>query len=182
MDAPALPAHAEVDQALRRLQLGVDASELHGGLCGFLCGGGDAREEGWLTQLALEAAAGDHDAAPLRTLFAASRGQLADAEFGFELLLPDAERPLGERADALIAWARGFLGGFGLAAGPQAGLSAEAQEALEDLSGIAAAELSCDDPDSDEESLTEIAEFLRVVAMLLHSDRQMPAPDSSRLH
>ena len=75
-----------------------------------------------------------------------------------------------ERADALLAWCRGFLGGFGLSAGAEPDLSDEAAEALNDLAGIAATELDEDEDDVDEESLTEIEEFVRVAALLLYSD------------
>jgi uncharacterized protein YgfB (UPF0149 family) len=98
-----------------------------------------------------------------------------------QLLLPAEDAALGERADALIAWARGFLGGFGLAGGDPDGLSEDAQEALRDLAAIAAAQLSYDDPDSDEDSLVEIHEFIRVAALLLQGERQ-PPPDRSRMH
>ena len=37
-----LPAPAEVDAEIRALQLALGASELHGGLCGWLAGGGAA--------------------------------------------------------------------------------------------------------------------------------------------
>ena len=35
-----LIGYDELDDAIARLQLGVQASELHGSLCGFLAGGG----------------------------------------------------------------------------------------------------------------------------------------------
>ena len=42
-----LPAPAEVDAEIRALQLALGASELHGGLCGWLAGGGADRAD-WL--------------------------------------------------------------------------------------------------------------------------------------
>jgi uncharacterized protein YgfB (UPF0149 family) len=75
-----------------------------------------------------------------------------------------------ERAEALLGWCRGFLGGFGLSAGAEPALSPEAAEALEDLAKIAASRLSYDDPEGDEAALTEVAEFVRVAALLLHGD------------
>jgi uncharacterized protein len=175
-----LPPHGAVADTVAALRLGVDASELHGALCGFLCGGGNASPRSWLQQLALEPADGGGEV--LAALFDRSCAQLMDPELGFELLLPDAELPLGQRADALIAWVRGFLGGFGLASGEAPALSEDAAEALQDLSAIASAQLSVDDPDNDEESLTEIVEFVRVAALLLQGERQPPRPAASRLH
>ncbi len=178
-----LPYYSEVAAELTRLQLGIDAGELHGALCGFISGGGRPQSNDWLQRLALE---GGVDGAPaadsaLEQLFAASRAQLDDDELGFDLLLPDDERPLAERADALLAWCRGFLGGFGLASGEHPPLSPDAAEALDDLGRIAGSALSYEDPDADEESLAEVAEFVRVAALLLHGDCNRRG-DSGRVH
>lgn len=176
-----LPEHTEVDAALRALGIAVDASELHGALAGFVCGGGSPQSGGWLQQLELEGRDAER-AAPVRALFDATCAQLADSSFGFELLLPAEEIELDRRADAVVGWARGFLGGFGLAAGPQPKLSEESAEALDDLGNIAASALSCDDPDNDEASLTEVCEFVRMAALLLLHDGRAPAPPSASIH
>jgi len=57
-----------------------------------------------------------------------------------------------------------------LAAGAKPPLSEESQDALNDLSRIAASDLAYDDPDTDEEALEEVTEFVRVAVLLLHSD------------
>jgi uncharacterized protein YgfB (UPF0149 family) len=175
-----LPSYQPTAELLGRLQLALDPAELHGSLCGFLCAGGPASPRDWLQQLAIEAPVPGSES-ELAELFEASCAQLADPQLGLQLLLPAEDAALGERADALIAWARGFLGGFGLAGGDPDGLSEDAQEALRDLAAIAAAQLSYDDPDSDEDSLVEIHEFIRVAALLLQGERQ-PPPDRSRMH
>lgn len=172
MSAPDLPPHRDVARQIDAMALGVDASELHGALCGYLCGGGEAGRGDWLERLALEsdtAQAPAEDSA-LDRLFLASRAQLADPDFGFALLLPDHEREVEPRAEGLLAWCRGFLGGFGLAAGPKPPLSPEAGEALEDLARLAQSRPSYEESDADETALTEIAEFVRVAALLLHGD------------
>lgn len=183
VETPSLPAHAEVNDALIDQKLGVDASELHGALCGYLCAGGATERAQWLQQLAIEGeevpvpAQGD----PLDRLYVATRDQLGDEDPIFDLLLPD-EDDIGIRADALLGWCRGFLGGFGLAGSDQPPLTEEGREALEDLAKIASSELSYDDPEADEEALTEVGEFVRVAALLLHSDRHRSAPGSQRVH
>lgn len=164
-----LPSHADVAAETDRLKLGIDASELHGAFCGWLCGGGDAGDD-WLERLTLEPASAPSVDGALDALRTVSAEQLGDPDFAFELLLPADETPLGERADALLAWCRGFLGGFGLAAGATPALSPEGEEALADLGKIAASQLSYDDPDNDEAALEEVAEFVRVAALLLHGD------------
>jgi hypothetical protein len=165
------PSHAELERQLRDRRLGVGAAELHGALCGFISGGGEATRGGWLRQVLADAeapavAAGDL----LDAMFLASRQQMESPDFGFDLLLPDAERPLIERADALLDWCRGYLGGFGLSAGAEPPLSDESRDALNDLARIAGSDLSYDDPEGDEQALAEVAEFVRVAALLMYSD------------
>lgn len=165
-----LPDIADVAAASRQLGLAMDAPELHGALCGWLAGGG-AVGAGWLGRVLADDAM--PDPAPesaLDQLRRASSAQLEDRGFGFELLLPAANRPLDERAEALFAWCRGFLGGFGLSAGAAAPLSEEGQEALQDLARLAKAAPESSEDEEDEDALAELEEFVRVAVLLLHGD------------
>ena len=153
---------------MRKLGQGADASELHGGLCGWLAGGGEPGPA-WLAKVladpALPAAEG-----VLATLGEASAAQFEDRDFGFELLLPPADAAVAERSGALFEGCRGFLGGFGLAAGQSPPLSEEGTEALADLARLAAATPQEEGDQDDEDALAEIEEFVRVAALLLHGD------------
>jgi uncharacterized protein YgfB (UPF0149 family) len=168
--AEPLPSPAEVDVAVRELGLAIDAAELHGALCGWIAGGGGTMPD-WLSKVmadpALPAVAAGSTLDRLRE---ASASQFEDRSFGFDLLLPDADAPLGERSGALFDWCRGFLGGFGLAAGQAPPLSEEAGEALADIAKLAAATPQDDGDEEDEQALVEIEEFVRVAALLLHGD------------
>jgi uncharacterized protein YgfB (UPF0149 family) len=167
-----LPELAEVEAAVRQFGLGTDATELHGGLCGWLAGGG-ALTPTWpgqvLADASLPAVAADE---ALDRLGRASAAQFEDRDFGFELLLPPADASLAARSGALFGWCRGFLGGFGLAAGAASSLSDEGREALADLARLAAATPQDDgeDDDEDEQAFAEIEEFVRVAALLIHGD------------
>ena len=167
-----LPDYAEISEQINEMQLGLDAAELHGSLCGYLSGGGETLTRGdWLGKVMADP--GASPSAPdsvLDRMFVATEQLLESPDFGFDLLLPDADLPVIERGDALMSWCRGFLGGFGLAAGASPPLSEESQDALGDLARMAASDLSYDDPEADEQALEEVAEFVRVVALLLHSD------------
>jgi uncharacterized protein YgfB (UPF0149 family) len=172
MTATEMPDYAEVSAQIAQLQLGVDAAELHGSLCGYLSGGGDAAgRSDWLGRVMAdpEPAQVARDSA-LDRLFITTQALLESPDFGFDLLLPDEESPVGERGDALLGWCRGFLGGFGLAAGAEPPLSEDGSEALRDLARMASSELSYEDPEGDEEALAEVTEFVRVSALLLHGD------------
>jgi uncharacterized protein YgfB (UPF0149 family) len=166
-----LPGYAELAAELNAREAGIDPAELHGSLCGWLAGGGAHDRAGWLAAVMADPLlSSPDDDGPLDRLYRASVQQLESTEFEFELLLPDEETPVSERGDALLAWGRGFLGGFGLAAGESPPLSEESGEALADLARITSSELAYEDPEADEEALGEVAEFVRVAVMLVHSD------------
>lgn len=183
LQPPELPEHADVGAEIASLRLAVDAAELHGSLCGFISAGGSAAPGDWMQRLEVHADAVEPTVdGALDRLFRASCAQLADPDLGFGLLLPDEDRPVAERAEALLAWCRGFLGGFGLGSDSRPSLSPEASEALDDLGKIAASSLSYDDPEGDETALVEVAEFVRVATLLLHSDCVDAPRERRRLH
>lgn len=166
-----LPPPEDVQASCRGLGLAMSAAELHGGLCGWLAGGG-AAGEGWLKRILADDSVPQPDDA-LQALHAASVSQLEDRSFGFALLLPGPQATLYQRSEGLFDWCRGFLGGFGLAAGRSPPLSAEGEEALADLAKLAAADPQEGGDEEDEQALAEIEEFVRVAALLLHGDCAM---------
>jgi len=168
MDLPDITA---VQNESRQLALACSAAELHGGLCGWLSGGG-ADSIDWLACILADTGRlAPHQGGALDQLRQATVAQLEDRDFAFELLLVEDDAPLVARTDALFDWCRGFLGGFGLAAQQRPALSEEGEEALQDLARLAQA--SSDDfdaADEDDAALAEIEEFVRVAALLLHGD------------
>jgi hypothetical protein len=176
----------EIDALIMRLRLGTDASELHGSLCGYLAGGGSLHGASVLSTLQLESDDTDptpDDTQQLDHLARQCEAELADPELGFEPVLPADDRPLSERAEAMVEWCRGFLGGFGLAGtDAHAKLSEEAQEVLRDLGTIAASSFDFGNEDEDEDALIEVQEFVRVGAMLLHAECAPHEPSSGSVH
>ena len=165
-----LPSWTAVQDAVAPFGLAVTPAELHGALSGWFAGGG-ADAPDWLAQVMADPSLPQVPRdTPLDTLRAASLSQLSDRGFGFELLLPSADATLGERSGALFDWCRGFLGGFGLAAGASPPLSDEGSEALSDIARLAAATPQDDGDDEDEDALAEIEEFVRVATLLIHGD------------
>ena len=165
-----LPALSSIEGEIRRLALAMSAAELHGGLCGWLAGGGAAGPD-WLARvLADDALPRVTPDSPLDQLRRASAGQLADRSFEFELLLPAEDAGMAERSGALFDWCRGFVGAFGLAAADKALLSEDSREALADLVRLAGAQAQDEGDEEDEAALMEIEEFVRVAALLLHGD------------
>ncbi len=166
-----IPPFSDIQAAVRHAGLACDPSELHGALCGWLAAGG-RNEAAWPARvLADDTLPAPEPASALDQLRLASAAQLEDRGFGFELLMPQADAPLVVRAEALFAWCRGFLGGFGLAGGKPEALSEEGQEALQDLARLAqAVSEDSEEEDEEEDALAELEEFVRVAALLLHGD------------
>jgi len=168
--------HDDLEFLLARLQAGLSAAELHGSLAGYLSGGGRADAKAFGDALALDPLqdalnAGAADAEALQQLHRDTVAALDDLDDSFTPLLPDDDAPLAARANALVGWCRGFLGGIGLANVRARGrLSDDASEAMDDLARIGASELSTEDGDADEDAYIEVVEFVRVAAMLLRDE------------
>lgn len=177
--------HALLGELLVKLRFGIGPSDLHGSLTGYLCGGGVADSRGWLAALELDADATVEDIphAVLSDLYEQCAAWFDDPELNFEPLLPPADTALENRADALVDWCRGFLGGLGLAGvSHRHGLSADGVEILKDFGTIAATRFEYADGEEDETALTEVIEFIRVGVLLLHAEILAASPASATLH
>jgi uncharacterized protein YgfB (UPF0149 family) len=176
-------SYAQLDQLLASLHLGVDASDLHGSLAGYLCGGGKAGAHDWLHALELETdTVADAPHRALAHLYEECAAWFAAPDASFELLLPGADSALATRGAALVEWCRGFLGGLGLSGvSPQHGWSPEVNEILQDFTAIAAAQFEYADAEEDETALAEVIEFVRAGVLLLHAELTA-APTAATLH
>ena len=176
-----LPAWDEVEAALAPLGLALSPAELHGALSGWLAGGGDPGDD-WLARVLADETAPRAGAPALRQLRDATARSMEDRELDFRLMLPEEDATLEARGNALFDWCRAFVGGFGLAAGGQARLSEEGEEALEDLAKLAAAQAQSDGDEEDEAAFAELEEFVRIAALLLHGDGALAQRHRQRLH
>lgn len=156
--------------AITQAKLGVTPAELQGSITAFLCAGWSGRACELLDSLALEGDAGDAVAGgnldDLIERAAARINSRLRAQEPIELVLP--ESPLAARADAVVDWCRGFLGGLGLTgvlAGPAQ--TAEVAELLAGLGQIAASHFACDD--DDEAALDDLLDFIRGAVTHLHA-------------
>lgn len=182
-NAPAI-THAQLGEMLAKLHVGVGASDLHGSLTGYVCGGGSAGARGWLAALELQTDAEvELSHAPFARLYEDCAAWFSDPEMRFEPLLPETDSSLDARADALVEWCRGFLGGLGLAGvSKRQGLSADAQEILHDLGTIAGSRFEYADAEEDENALTEVIEFIRVGVLLLHAELATAGASGKTVH
>jgi len=183
----------EVARVLQSLRSSVAAAESHGCLCGALCTMQQYPVESWLDELVPDADEDPaDDRAPLRLLFADTVRALRGGEMEFQLLLPDDDAPLVERAMALSQWCQGFLYGFGTAGAiPREQLSGEVEEVLRDLTHISQASVETGaEAEEEEQAYAEIVEYVRAGVQLIHDELielragggEKGAPDPSRLN
>ncbi len=172
-----------LERALRDLGASAEAAEAHGMLCALLLDRSPLPL--WLGQI-LDDLPDERDAlaaeslALLEQLYEETRAQLENEDLGFELLLPAESDDFGLRLRGLASWCQGYL--FGLGVGGLAGgerLDAEARECLSDLLEIS--KLSDDDEASDETEMqfAEIAEHVRMAALLLNESLNPLKPPST---
>ncbi len=153
------------------------AAEVHGVLCGLLCGGAADAERIWLGELLPEGVP-DGDLllteckTSLTTLYKETDAAVLDLEFGFSAFLPEDDKSITVRGRAVADWCQGFLYGLGLAGsagdGQLAGDAAEALKSLSEVSQLDVAALQVSE--EDEFDLAEVIEFIWVAAMLIRGD------------
>ncbi len=152
----------------------VDAAEVHGILCGMLCGGMSLTDQKWLEVLSETINQGDAFSDPtqhlLNSLFNQTCQQLLEPEFALNLLLPDDQAPINDRGAALINWVQGFMLGFGLHQQDLMQCSDDVKEALEDFSDISRMEEPMDADEESEKALLEVEEYVKISAILCFSE------------
>ena len=151
-----LPAYETLEPMLKEQGLAVTPSELHGLLCGMICGGMAVDGEQWLAPISDYANQGEtltdgakmvvrsvFDAASselgglTQTLFTSTAAELAEMDFTVELLLPAEGSELMLRAEALSEWVTNFISGLGLMGMDKKQLSDDVTEAVAALEEIA---------------------------------------------
>jgi yecA family protein len=157
------------------------AAEIHGVLAGLLCINGSVACETWLEN-ALGGAKDDLVATErqlLGDLYETTRQQLKEFDFSFQLLLPDDDSSLSERAEALGEWCEGFLLGIGYQA-RGADWPGDSGEILSDFVEIS--RLSSDvSGEADEVAYTELLEYVRVCVQVVRTEYQQQQ-QPKRLH
>jgi len=161
----------------------LSPSEVHGTLCGVLCGRNDITIHEWLL-LALLADSDDAVQAvkdrellldaisnSFKPFFIATISALADNNLNFHPLLPDNE-DAAVRLQAVSEWAQGFLMGLTLAGiktfSDYPDEVSEFIEAMTSISSAADYELAGDD--SDEKAIIEFTEFMRMGVLFINEE------------
>jgi uncharacterized protein YgfB (UPF0149 family) len=168
----------KVNAAITALELGVDAAELHGGICGLLCTQGPGAMSLWIQG---DASSGDSQSAEwasaadcLHEAEAVTWRALNDPTLSFYPLLPDPEDSLATRVAAVAHWCHGFVTGLGLGGyssedaafdDDDGGVRNELAELIEDFVEISRAGVGADEIDEADQAdfdLAEVIEYVRV--------------------
>lgn len=153
------------DEAVEALGPLASPMEIQGLYCGAYCADRRAPTPGaWHEALRLQFG---EDALLLDAVDALAQAQaqaLEDQELSLQLLLPEEDAPLADRAEGLARFCSAFLSGYGLAGGQ---LRDGDQEALEDLAAIAQLSDELDDDDDTERNLELLIEHVRIVVLNL---------------
>ncbi len=163
-----MKAYQKISTILEQYDTDLEASEAHGVAVGMLCVDIRAGAESWLQQIFHdEVVLRDDDKAALTELFEHTRNLLdaEDEQFVFDLLLPEDNDELFQRAEALRCWCQGFLYGIGYVKSGS-GWPGECGEIMRDI--VEFTKLDSDvGGEEDENAFMEIHEYLRSAVLLV---------------
>lgn len=186
-----MPYYGELQAALGAAPSGSLAAEAHGTLCGLLCAGAEDVPEAWLHNTLADVESysfgspGDARSL-LEAAHEATVGRLEGDQMGFELLLPDDDVALEDRAAALAAWCNAFLYGLAMRGlRPMEELPDELREILADFSEIGRAGVAEEEAEEvGESAYAELVEYVRVGVQIVYDECRAPrqAEPAARHH
>jgi len=170
--ADSLPSFDTLASRLTPLGALGSPAELHGMLCGRLCGGGRYSDREWLDAarecLGLVGSADAETEGHLAQLYQVTLEQFRDNTLGLDLLLPDDDTAMDQRLLALSHWCSGFLAGFGGAGiSGETHLSADTADALRDFAAFVQINPDEEGGEDAETDFTEIVEYIRVASLTM---------------
>lgn len=166
----------ELNEQLQRSDLLVNPADVHGVICGLICGGIKLDNKAWnapFDELINEGLGIPDSLLPLlNKIHDTSAEALKDITQGFELIIPDMDQPLLSRMEALAEWTQGFLGGFGMVHSSKTAASDDVKELITDFASIAQMAIDAEEDDSEEaeEAFYEIVEYVRMGAIYCFSE------------
>jgi uncharacterized protein len=168
MKQNALPTYAELNAVLKKTKLKLHPSQVHGLICGILCGKAESTAA-WET---LVTGGGESEKVHgvLQNLYKESAVQLKDFLFELQLVLPTDKVELSERAEALTLWCQGMLTGLKITEVQIVDREpSEVTEAINDF--IEIAKMNYEEvvsSEEDEEAYAELVEYVRMAVILVY--------------
>lgn len=162
-------------------------SEIHGNLCGLISSGGRPELQHWLRQLE-EQLGGDKpfDEKAQQLLSQMYTNTIDDLESGnlaTAIMLPEDDKTLVRRTEALGIWCQSFISGFGQGLGKK-DVSEMVEEVLKDLAEISMIETD-EEGEESEKLFVEVSEFVRLawlnvfIEVCIQPDSQKALQDKS---
>lgn len=174
---------ASVQATLTSEGINSHASEIHGVLTGLICAGFEFEDRGYFSLLSDLFNSGDsfpgNVKKMLEPLYSQLWASILDDNYSFNLLLPDDDDTIAERGHALSMWVQGFNLGFGLQQKDTPVVSDEVKEVLTDFVEIANLSDEMDEDEDTEQAYFEIAEYVRISALLCFSELATPPNSQS---
>ena len=157
-------------------------SELHGLLLGHLAGGQRFKAGQWIGLVLEHMGAEELDVSrqvhlqeDLEEFCESVDQEVSQDSSSFNLLLPDEDYALSERAEALSIWVRGFLEGIAISASKNlSGLDSDLQELLRDLVSISQMDVRVESSEQGEKELFEVAEYVKIAVLNLYAEFNQP--------
>ncbi|MFV1993492.1 MAG: UPF0149 family protein [Acidiferrobacterales bacterium] len=171
--------HDALARVLEKVDSDTSAAEAHGVISGVLCVSSDDQAGSkWVPILLSDAAQMAPEAAKklslaLMYIHQNTLNALKSGDFTFDLMVPDDDKPVAERIEALADWCRGYL--LGLSVHGQAGeqsLAAQKKEFVEDLIEISNVQSGLENDENAENNLMELHEFVRVGVQTVFDESQ----------
>lgn len=166
--------YAALDSKLRKSTFDGSAAQAHGIACGLVCRNVQSSELDSTTEYL--SFTDDASITALESLIEMSGRDLNQAEFSFDLWLPDVD-DLATQLEALAQWGQGYIIGLmydGNAILDQ--LNPELQESVQDIIEIAGLESTTSDTNDDQIAFIELREYLRMATQLIYEELNPDRP------
>lgn len=169
--------YAALDQNLKQSSFAGSAAQAHGIACGLVCRDVKLAElDNAIEHLNFTDSS---SIGALESLLEMNRRDLNQAEFGFDLWLPETD-DLELQLEALAEWSQGYIIGLmydGNGVLPH--LSDELNESVQDIIEIAALEATSASSSEDEIAFVELREYLRMATQLIYEELNSEQPIES---
>lgn len=164
--------YSELSDALDRAGSGCAAAEAHATLTGLVCASpvlpGD-----WMSKVTGGADTAQELVVVLAALESQLRNDLSAGQMQFDLLLPDDDTELSQRAAELALWCHAFVYGLTVGGIPtDRPLPGEVGEVVRDFSTLSQAAHEGEAEEDDERAYVELCEYVRVGAQLVYEELQ----------
>jgi uncharacterized protein YgfB (UPF0149 family) len=160
--------YGALDRSLRDSSFDGSAAQAHGIACGLVCRAVNSEE----LPAAIEHLnfSDSVSTGALQSLLEMSTRDLNQAEFSFDLWLPDIDE-LSIQLEALAEWSQGYIIGLMFDGSEvRTQLSAELNDSVQDMIDIAGLESTTSSTADDEIAFVELREYLRMVTQLIYEE------------